>query len=96
MFLIFQLGSIYTWSYVYNIVRIYTRKISNLATVDDSTVSAVSATETDTENPSKCSTEALVTAEDRSQTNDHVKQLEIECTVPDEQAKVNISSNIVM
>ncbi|MED6171367.1 hypothetical protein PIB30_040144 [Stylosanthes scabra] len=72
------LGSIYIWSYVYNIVRIYSRKVSS---VDDSIVKEVIATENgDTENPSK------------SQTDDHVKQLEIECIVSHQQAKVSSSS----
>ncbi|XP_015948227.1 protein PIN-LIKES 3-like isoform X2 [Arachis duranensis] len=80
------LGSIYIWSYVYNIVRIYSSKVSS---VDDSKVKAVIiATENDdidSENPSK-----LVTVDDKSQTNDHVKQLEIESVVSHQQiAKIS-------
>lgn len=76
------------WSYVYNIVRIYSRKISNVVKVNDPTENPVSRTGTDPENLSSCSTGALATVDDRSQTNVHVKQLEIECTEPDGQAKV--------
>ncbi|KAK7277136.1 hypothetical protein RIF29_18286 [Crotalaria pallida] len=82
------LGVIYTWTYAYNIVRIYSPKISNGVIVDGSKENPVRGTENDPENLSKCSTGAFSTVEDRSQTNDHMKQLEIECTVPDGQAKV--------
>ncbi|XP_061362918.1 protein PIN-LIKES 3-like [Gastrolobium bilobum] len=85
------LGSIYIWTYVYNIVRIYSSKISTEVKVDDSMINPVFATaiETDPENLLTRSTGgALVTVDDRSQSNDHVKQFEIECTMPDKQAKV--------
>ncbi|KAE9611218.1 hypothetical protein Lal_00012001 [Lupinus albus] len=78
------LGSIFIWSYAYNIVRIYSREPSSITKVD-STKNAVSVAETDPENLSKCSTEAFHSAEDKSKSNDHVKRLEIECTVPNEQ-----------
>ncbi|KAF7837438.1 protein PIN-LIKES 3-like [Senna tora] len=76
------MGSIYIWSYVYNIVRIYTCKAnsSNLSKDESSAVISVSATETDPENLSKCSTGQLVTVENSSQENGHTGQLEIECT----------------
>lgn len=81
VFVVFQLGSIYIWSYVYNIVRIYSPKISNEAKVDDS------ALETDPENNSTCSMGALVLAKDGSQT-DHEKQFEIESAMPNGGSKV--------
>ncbi|TKY68934.1 transporter YBR287W [Spatholobus suberectus] len=81
------LGSIYIWSYAYNLVRLYTPKISNEVQVDDdSMVNPASTTKTDPENPSTCSTGLpIVTAEDRSQTEDRVKHFEIQCTVRDGQ-----------
>ncbi|XP_061362921.1 protein PIN-LIKES 3-like [Gastrolobium bilobum] len=84
------LGSFCIWTYVYNIVRIYSHKITNEVKVDDSAMNPVSAstTETDPENVSTCSTGELVIVDNRSQTKDHVKQFEIACTVPDGQAKV--------
>ena len=58
-------------------------QLNGLAQVDDSKVNSLSSKENEPENISKCSTGLLVTVEDRSQTNDHVDQLEVEYTVPD-------------
>jgi hypothetical protein len=69
----FQIGTIYIWSIVYNIVRINSSKIINEVKVDDSMISS----ENDPQNISK----------DRSHT-DHVKQFEIECTNSNERVKV--------
>lgn len=78
LFLLFQLGTIYIWTIVYNVVRIYSCKISNNEVkVDDSKGNPASQLETDPENIS------------RSQT-DHVKQLEIESTVSNGRPKVNL------
>ncbi|OIW00997.1 hypothetical protein TanjilG_16246 [Lupinus angustifolius] len=73
------LGTILVWSYTYYIVSIYSRKLLGIVEVD-STENRVYVAETDPENLSKCSTEAFHTAEDRSKSNDDVKELEIECT----------------
>ncbi|XP_057458309.1 protein PIN-LIKES 3-like [Lotus japonicus] len=82
------LGSVYTWSYVYNIIRIYnSSKISNEVNLDDSLKSHP-------ENISTCSAGALVTTQDGLQT-DQVKQLEIECTMPVEPAEVRKSGKIM-
>ena len=62
---------------MYNIVRIYSSKISNEVKVDDSMISSNSALENDQENISK----------DRSH-NDLTKQFEIECTNSNGQVKV--------
>lgn len=51
-------------------------------------VNPVSTTEMDPENLSKCSTGLLVSAEDSSETDYHVNQLEIEWKMPDGTAKV--------
>lgn len=48
----------------------------------------VSQPEMKPENPSKCSQGTLVTAVGSSKTNANVNQLEIECTVPEGEAKV--------
>ncbi|KAK7350434.1 hypothetical protein VNO77_09072 [Canavalia gladiata] len=82
------IATIVVWSYAYNIVRIYSQKISNVVEVDKSMVNSAFATEIDTENLGKGSTGALITAEDESQTNNGVNQLEIEITVQDRQDKV--------
>lgn len=82
------IGTFYIWSYVYNIVRIYSSKISNVVKVDDPAENPVSGKGTDPENLSSCSTGALTTVDDRSHTIVHMKQLEIECTEPDGQVKV--------
>ncbi|KAL5139176.1 Protein PIN-LIKES 3 [Glycine soja] len=60
-------GHIYIWTFVYNIIRVYSCRIFNVNKVDDSTVGPA-AIETDLEN---YSTRPVVTAEDLSQTNDH-------------------------
>ncbi|CAL0329499.1 unnamed protein product [Lupinus luteus] len=78
------LGAIFVWSYAYNLVRIFSPKISNVIEVDDATQNPVSRTETDPENLSKCSTKAM-----------HVKELEIQCTTPNGQAKVPKKENIM-
>lgn len=82
------LGHIHAWSIVYNIVRIYSPK-NNVVKVDESTINK----ETNGENLSKCS--AMVTFKDRSHPNDLMDQLESECKVPDEQAKVPEKPNIM-
>ncbi|OIW17612.1 hypothetical protein TanjilG_28962 [Lupinus angustifolius] len=82
------LGAIFIWSYAYNIVRIFSPKISNVIKVDGATQNPVSGTETDPENLSICSTKTMHVAEDRLSTNDDVKELEIQCTMPNGQAKV--------
>ncbi|KHN44555.1 protein PIN-LIKES 3-like [Glycine soja] len=77
------LGSVYIWSYAYNLVRLYSPKISNEVKVDDNSIveNPVSTTKSDPENPSTFSTELpFVSADDRSQTEDHVKHFEIQCT----------------
>ncbi|KAG5043113.1 hypothetical protein JHK87_007028 [Glycine soja] len=76
------LGSVYIWSYAYNLVRLYSPKISNEVKVDDNSIveNPVSTTKSDPENPSTFSTELpFVSADDRSQTEDHVKHFEIQC-----------------
>ncbi|KAK2391373.1 protein PIN-LIKES [Trifolium repens] len=71
------MGTVYIWSIVYNIVRVYSSKIANEVKVDDYTISSDYALENDPENISK----------DRSQT-DHVKQFEVECTNSNGRAEV--------
>lgn len=90
MFLVFQLGSVYIWSYAYNLVRLYSpKKISNEVEVDEgSMVNSVCATKTDPENPSTCSTGLpILSADDKSQSEDHVKHFEIQRTVRDGQVE---------
>ncbi|XP_028769600.1 protein PIN-LIKES 3 isoform X3 [Neltuma alba] len=60
------LGNIFMWTYVYNLVRIYSCKSSDA----NSLVKPLSTPETDPENSSACSTEPLVTSQNTSQTND--------------------------
>ncbi|RDX67948.1 Protein PIN-LIKES 3, partial [Mucuna pruriens] len=79
------IGQIYIWTFVYNIIRVYSCQIFNMNQVNDSTVGPVSAIETDLENHS---TGSVVTAEDLSETNDHGS------TLPGERASVSLCSNI--
>ena len=59
-------------------MRVYTCDHANK--VDDSTVASVSATKRDQENLSNCSTGQALNVEKISPENDHMCQLEIECT----------------
>ncbi|XP_027364614.1 protein PIN-LIKES 3-like [Abrus precatorius] len=78
------IGNICIWTFVYTLIRIYSSESqnSNVNKVDDSTLRPMSATETDLENHSKSSVGPVVSAENISETNDHVAQLEVECTLP--------------
>ncbi|KAK7386133.1 hypothetical protein VNO78_26123 [Psophocarpus tetragonolobus] len=83
------LGSVYIWCYAYNLVRVYSPKITNEVKVDDgSMINQESSIKTDPENPTTSSTGlALVSADDRSQTEDHVKHFEIQYAVRDGQVE---------
>ena len=81
------------WSYVYNIVRIYSCKSSNANEYNETMVNSVAAPEMDPEDLLKCSTELLVTEEGSSETNDNVNQFEIEWTMPDGKQRLFIPGN---
>ncbi|KAL1360724.1 protein PIN-LIKES 3 [Arachis hypogaea] len=82
-------GNIYMWSYVYNIIRIYSNKNSSVAQVDDSE-------ENELENISRCSNEQLVNVESKSETTHHVDQFEImEHAMPIREAKVTRMGNVM-
>ncbi|XP_027186613.1 protein PIN-LIKES 3-like isoform X2 [Cicer arietinum] len=88
------IASIYIWSIVYNIVRIYSNKISNEVKVDDSTnITPVCALENGQENISTCYVGPSV-SNDKSHA-DHVKQFGIECTIPNGRGKVPKKERIV-
>ncbi|KAK7278502.1 hypothetical protein RJT34_23532 [Clitoria ternatea] len=89
------IGNIYIWTFVYNIIRIYSCRIFNENKVDDSTVSSVSAREADLENNSKSSIGPMTTTEDILETNDHVTKTEIECTIPSGITKVPKQAQIM-
>ncbi|XP_020235381.1 protein PIN-LIKES 3 [Cajanus cajan] len=88
-------GYTYAWSITFNIVRIYSPKISNAVKVDESTVTPISAKGTDPENLLKCSDGALVMAEDIAKPNGGMDQPEIECKVVDGQAQVPVKLKIM-
>lgn len=82
-----QLVTIYVWTIVYNIIRVCSHKISNEAKIDGTVVNPKSTIlDADTENISPCS--SITTIEDKSQTKDDVKHIEIECTISDRQTEV--------
>nr|XP_007134485.1 hypothetical protein PHAVU_010G051100g [Phaseolus vulgaris]ESW06479.1 hypothetical protein PHAVU_010G051100g [Phaseolus vulgaris] len=81
------LGSVYIWSYAYNLVRLYAPKICNEAKiVENSMKNSMSITKSDLENPSTCSKGLPVVSviDDKSQSEDHVKHFEIHCTKCDD------------
>ena len=88
VFLVFQIGYTYAWSITFNVVRIYSPKISNEVKVDETTENSKSATEHDPENLLKCPCGALVMAEDIAKPNGGMDQPDFECKVPNGQAKV--------
>lgn len=76
---------------MYNIIRVCSHKISNEAKTDATMVNPKSTIlDTDTEKISPCSS---ITTEDKSQTKDDVKHIEIECTISDRQTEVDINNN---
>ncbi|XP_052723935.1 protein PIN-LIKES 3-like isoform X2 [Vigna angularis] len=80
------LGSVYIWSYAYNLVRLYAPKICNEAKIaENSMENPMSITKTDAENPSTCSTGLPfgIVVGDKSQSQDHVKNFEIHSTNSD-------------
>ncbi|KAL9303609.1 hypothetical protein ACSQ67_020872 [Phaseolus vulgaris] len=81
------LGSVYIWSYAYNLVRLYAPKICNEAKiVENSMENSMSITKSDLENPSTCSKGLPVVSviDDKSQSEDHVKHFEIHRTKCDD------------
>lgn len=69
---VLQVGAIYIWSYVYNIMRLYANKGS---TTNDSTVEIKYAGETSQTLPESC-TEALLPSRDCLDSRDYSDQVE--------------------
>ncbi|KAG5037406.1 hypothetical protein JHK86_018246 [Glycine max] len=90
-----EIGYTYAWSITFNVVRIYSPKISNEVKVDETTENSKSATENDPENLLKCPCGALVMAEDIAKPNGGMDQPDFECKVPNGQAKVPERLNIM-
>ncbi|KAF9689525.1 hypothetical protein SADUNF_Sadunf01G0101000 [Salix dunnii] len=86
------IGSLYIWSYVYNIVRIYSSKDSDEAKPDDLPEDAESAGERN--ESAKWRTGPLLPSEDPSLGESHVQHLELNCSVSEEKAKVPFPVNI--
>ncbi|KAI4345866.1 hypothetical protein L6164_012954 [Bauhinia variegata] len=82
------IGTIYIWTYTYNLVRVYSCKNSNVCQVDGSTENQLSAPKSDPEDISKCSTGQFIAAGDKRESNDRVCQLDIESTMQDGKEKV--------
>lgn len=79
---IFQIGAIYLWSYVYNIMWIYSIKTNVGANMSDSTISRMSSGE----NPygiSKCSQGPLLPSNGRLFTEASSYQPELPCMIPE-------------
>ncbi|CAK7355880.1 unnamed protein product [Dovyalis caffra] len=86
------IGSLYIWSYVYNIVRIYSSKDSDEAKPDALPEGAESAGETN--ESSKCRAGPLLPLEDPSLGESHMQPLELDFSVSEEKAKVPFPENI--
>lgn len=76
-FMMFQIGAIYLWSYVYNIVRIHSNKNSEGAKLDDFTESTKSEVET-AENLSNSRLGSLLPLNLSSPKEDHLDHLELD------------------
>ncbi|KAI4318140.1 hypothetical protein L6164_025946 [Bauhinia variegata] len=68
-------SSIYMSTYTYNLVRIYSRKSSNVNKVDDSSENPLSAPQSDPEDISKCSTGPSIVEGNESQNKNLVYQV---------------------
>jgi len=95
VFLVFQVGYTYAWSFTFNIVRIYSPMISNAAKVEESSANPKSAIATDPENLLKSSCGALIMDVDITKPNGGMNPPEFECKVPNGQTKVVLFSNII-
>ena len=80
---------------MYNIVRVYSCKSSDVNNSDVSNVNPISAPERDPEALPTFPTGPMVIAENNLQTNDHVHRLEIDHTLPDRNTKVVFCSNMM-
>ncbi|KDP24915.1 hypothetical protein JCGZ_24293 [Jatropha curcas] len=87
------IGAVYMWSYVYNIMRIYSSNNCEGAKLDDLTKVANSPGET-TENLSKCSAGPLLPLKNHSPNEDHTNHFELDCTVSEEKVKRSVVEKI--
>ncbi|KAK9284497.1 hypothetical protein L1049_023671 [Liquidambar formosana] len=86
-------GAIYLWSYVYNIVRISSSKISKEVRIDDSTINMKHTAETSKLLHGTC-TEALLPPKDCSISLDQAYQFTLPFPKPEEEVKVSLSDKI--
>ncbi|XP_015580458.1 protein PIN-LIKES 3 isoform X2 [Ricinus communis] len=87
------IGSIYMWSYVYNIVRLYSNKDCGGTKLDAITKGAKSSGETP-KNLSRCCTGPLLPLENSSRDEEHMDCFELECTLSKEKEEVSILDRI--
>lgn len=83
----FQIGAIYMWSYVYNIMRIYSSKDCEVPKVEAFAKVAKSPRETP-ENLSKGSTGPLLPLQGHSPNEDHIDHFELDCAMSKRKAEV--------
>lgn len=83
----FQIGAIYMWSYVYNIMRIYSSKDCEVPKVEAFAKVAKSPRETP-ENLSKVSTGPLLPLQGHSPNEDHIDHFELDCAMSKRKAEV--------
>lgn len=93
VFLVFQVGYTYAWSFTFNIVRIYSPVISNAAKVDESSANSKFESTTDPENLLKCSCGAQIMDADIAKPNGGMNPSDI--AKPNGQTKVVVFSNII-
>lgn len=87
-----QVGHIYAWFIVYNILRVYSPRI-NIVTFNDSKINKEIK---NLENIAKCSTRTLTPMEEKSISNGYIDQSEIECKVINGEEKVGMFSCIFL
>ena len=84
----FQICSIYLWSYVYHIVRIYSSKDSDEPGLDELPEEGTGSAGETTENLPKCSAGPLLPLKEPSLEEGHMENLELDCVVSQQKAKV--------
>lgn len=83
----FQIGAIYMWSYVYNIVRIYSSNDSE-GDKQDVISNGPKCTGGSSETLSKCSSPPLLPLKDNSQNEDNVDRFKLSCSMSNGKEKV--------
>lgn len=93
LLLIFQIGAIYMWSYVYNIVRIYSSCTNSEGEKLDNSTENITPMEETTEKLSNSRMRPLLPLNGCSAVKDHLNHFELDCSITARKPQVGKSSN---